>query len=313
MKKILIIGAAGNIGIPLIQFLLDEGKYEITAFDLKTKKVYKRLKKYNKKINIVYGDTNNKTIIESIVKEHNIVIHLGAINPVIANIHNELALADYNGTINIIDSIKNYNPSCYFIYASSTSIYGPKKSNITIKTKGAPLPNDMFSYYKLKAEKYITNNLKKYTIYRVSYTLNNPFEDNMIYNLKLDTSMETISLEDAAYAFAVSPLFEKKLTGNIYNLAGGKDYYITYKEYLINILKNYGLSFSILNNLLWYEKNYYCHQYKDSEELEKIIHFRNTDINSCFEKITNNKKRLFRIIPRILAYPLIKIIKRKKV
>ena len=37
MKKVLVTGAAGSIGLQVIKYLLSEGKYEITALDLKSK------------------------------------------------------------------------------------------------------------------------------------------------------------------------------------------------------------------------------------------------------------------------------------
>ena len=39
MKKILIIGSSGTIGLSLLKYLLSEGKYEITVMDLKNAKV----------------------------------------------------------------------------------------------------------------------------------------------------------------------------------------------------------------------------------------------------------------------------------
>ena len=56
MKKVLVTGAAGSIGIQVIKYLLAEGKYEITALDLRNKNVSKRLKKFRRRINILYGD-----------------------------------------------------------------------------------------------------------------------------------------------------------------------------------------------------------------------------------------------------------------
>ena len=58
MKKVLVTGAGGTIGLQVIRFLLSEGKYEITALELKSFNVYKRLKPFRKRINIVYGDVN---------------------------------------------------------------------------------------------------------------------------------------------------------------------------------------------------------------------------------------------------------------
>ena len=46
LKKVLVTGAGGSVGINVIKYLLSEGKYEITALDLRNKTSQKRLKKY---------------------------------------------------------------------------------------------------------------------------------------------------------------------------------------------------------------------------------------------------------------------------
>ena len=48
MKKVLITGAAGTIGRNVIKYLLSEGKYEITALDIKTPRNKRYLNKYRK-------------------------------------------------------------------------------------------------------------------------------------------------------------------------------------------------------------------------------------------------------------------------
>ena len=50
MKKVLVTGAAGMIGLNVIKYLLSEGKYEITVLDLKNKSTIQKLKKYRKRI-----------------------------------------------------------------------------------------------------------------------------------------------------------------------------------------------------------------------------------------------------------------------
>ena len=52
MKKVLVTGAAGSIGTHVIKYLLAEGKYEVTALDLKNKNVFKKMKRFRKRINI---------------------------------------------------------------------------------------------------------------------------------------------------------------------------------------------------------------------------------------------------------------------
>ena len=70
MKKVLVTGAAGSIGLNVLKYLLSEGKYEITALDLKNKKSIKNLKKYQNRINVIYGDVNDEVLMHSLVKEH---------------------------------------------------------------------------------------------------------------------------------------------------------------------------------------------------------------------------------------------------
>ena len=66
MKKILVTGAAGAVGLHLIKYLLAEGKYEVTALDLKNKKVYKRLKRLDSSLNI-----NDKETFSKLENENN--------------------------------------------------------------------------------------------------------------------------------------------------------------------------------------------------------------------------------------------------
>ena len=147
MKKILVTGAAGTVGLQVIRFLLSEGKYEITALELRSVNVYKRLKPFRKRINIVYGDVNDNAIVDALVKDHDVVIHLAGVLPPLANVNEDLAKEiDYNGTKTIVDSIKRYNPECFMLYASSTSVYGIQEDykNIDKKTK---FNVDEYDYY----------------------------------------------------------------------------------------------------------------------------------------------------------------------
>ena len=155
MKRVLVTGAAGVIGIKTIKYLLSEGKYEITALDLRNKSNYKKLKKYRRRINIIYGDINDKVLIEALVKDQDYIIHLASVLPPIADIKKGLSdNIEYLGTENIIKAINFYNPECFLVYASSSTIYG-KKEVASIKTKANLTENDYYSNTKLKTEELI--------------------------------------------------------------------------------------------------------------------------------------------------------------
>ncbi len=312
MKKVLVTGAGGTVGLQVIRFLLSEGKYEVTALELKNKHVYKRLKPFRKRINIVFGDVNDDTIVDALVKDHDIVIHLAGVLPSLANVREDLCRAvDYEGTKTIVDSIKDYNPDCFLLYASSTSVYGIQEDyeNITLKSKNNIDDYDFYSKYKLESEKYIKDNLKHYSIFRLAYILGNPARESLIYNVPLNNKLEVLSSEDAGYAFVCAIDFLKELNKKTFNVSGGEKFRTTYRNYLITIFKNYGLSIRYLSTWLLAEKNYRGGYYPDGDKLEEILHFRSKNLDVYYDTLT--KYRLPRLIPRILALPFIAMYYRK--
>lgn len=316
MKKVLVTGAGGTIGLQVIRFLLSEGKYEITALELKSFNVYKRLKPFRKRINIVYGDVNDNAIVDALVKDHDVVIHLAGVLPPLANVNEDLCKAiDYNGTQTIVDSIKRYNPDCFLLYASSTSIYGKQADymNIDKKSKFEVDEYDYFSKYKIECEKYIKDNIKNYSIFRLAYVLCDPGPEWLIYNVPMDCEMEVLSAEDAGYAFVCAIDFQKKLNKKVFNVSGGDKFRTSYREYVENIFKTYGLSLKFIASWLMAEKNYCGGYYKDGDELENILHFRSKNLSVYYHNtLVKYKSKISRLLPRLLAWPFVSLGKRKK-
>lgn len=316
MKKVLVTGAAGTVGLQVLRFLLSEGKYEVTALELKNKHVYKRLKHMRKRINIVYGDVNDDYLVDALIKDHDIVIHCAGVLPPFANVRDDLCkIVDYKGTVNIVNAIKNYNPNCILLYASSTSVYGKLENytNIKTSTKCNIDGFDFYSNYKIKSEDYIKNNIKNYSIFRLAYVLGDPKNESLIYNVAPNTELETISSEDAGYAFVSAIDNFKAINKKTYNVSGGEKFRVAYKDYLKEIFKTYGLSIRFLSTFIAAEKNYYGGYYTDSDKLEELLHFRSKNL-SVYYNTTLEKYRhsIFRLIPRLLAIPFTISFRKKK-
>lgn len=315
MKKVLVTGAGGTVGLQVIRFLLSEGKYEITALELKNKHVYKRLRPFRKRINIVFGDVTDTAIVDALVKDHDVVIHLAGVLPPLANVRDDLCKEiDLNGTKQLVDSIKDYNPDCFFLYSSSTSVYGKQENfeNITVKTKSKLDDYDYFSKYKLESEKYIKENLKNYSILRLAYILGDPGPEALIYNITPDSKCELLSSEDAGYAFVCAIDFKKEVNRKTYNVSGGEKFRTKYSDYLIHVFKTYGLSFRFLSAYLFAEKNYYGGYYEDGDKLDDLLHFRSKNLDVYYNTLNKYKYKISRIIPRLLAYPFVLWYSRKK-
>ena len=116
MKRVLVTGAAGSLGLLVIKYLLSEGKYEVTALDLRNKLTNRQLKRYKKRINIIYGDIADTALMEELVREHDIIIHLASVMPPLGELNKRLGeIVEYSGTENIIKAINYYNSDCFNI------------------------------------------------------------------------------------------------------------------------------------------------------------------------------------------------------
>lgn len=310
MKRVLVTGAAGVIGIKTIKYLLSEGKYEITALDLRNKSNYKKLKKYRRRINIIYGDINDKVLIEALVKDQDYIIHLASVLPPIADIKKGLSEnIEYSGTENIIKAINFYNPECFLVYASSSTIYG-ETEKASIKTKANLTENDYYSNTKLKTEELIEKRIRNYTIIRLPLILCNPTSGAFMYNIKKNRVVEALTDNDAAYLFANSLNNMEELNKKVWNAGGGKQLTASYREILANVLEIYGFSFKYLLTRIFIDKNFYVSVYEDSDKLNEIIDYRSDSLSSYYMRLKRTSKN--RVLARIFAKPFIFFLRSKE-
>ena len=306
MKKILITGAAGTIGRNVIKYLLSEGKYEITAIDIKTAQNKRYLNKYRKRINIIYGDITDEKLMEALIKEMNYIIHLASSNIDLANYNQNLAYEiDYRGTETIVRLIDFYNPDCHLLYASTSSIYGKQdKEFVTVSTEPNLSSSDVYSKMKLNSENIIKKKLKNYSIYRLPVVLCNPITDNFIFTFDTNAKIETVAENDVAYMFSRAIGKIDKVNRKTFNVGGGEHCRTTAKELTNDILKNFGLTKKYLKSKLLIDRDFYTYYFKDSDKLDEILSYRNDSIKSYFMRIKRRKAKYK--IRKILAKPFIK-------
>lgn len=126
--KILVTGGMGILGSSLLN-LLRQNFNNKDIFFLDRNKNKKRLGPLNiKTFNSIYGDFNDYKQIYKILKNKKIdvIFHLGAITQVIDAYKSPIQTFKTNiqGTINILEAIRNINKKIIFIYSSSDKAYG---------------------------------------------------------------------------------------------------------------------------------------------------------------------------------------------
>lgn len=296
MKKVLVTGAAGSVGLLVLRYLLAEGKYEITALDLKNRDTLKKLKKYKKRVNIIYGDILNQVLMNALAKDHDVIIHLATSPLPLADMKKSLAQEiEYKGSKIIIEAIMNNNPKCHLFYASTTSLYNEDK--VTIESKIKVNQDSYYNYYKYKTELLIKEKLNNYTIYRLPLILTDIRYDHFRWNGIKKEEISFITKEDAAYSFVRGLNYLDKLNKKTFNIANKET--ISYKELIDEMLRIYGLNFNYIFSKIFIDKNYSSPIILDYDSLNDIIDYRNDTLNSYLTKLKRRTKK--RKVPIFLA------------
>lgn len=292
MKNVLITGAAGTIGKKVIKYLLTEGKYNVIAVDLKTSHNKKILKKYKKRLKIIYTDISSGDVLDETLKTVDYVIHLAGVMPPLADLNKNLVYeCDYKGTENIVRALNFFNPKCHLLYASSTTVYGKQKSDeVSVNSKIDESTLSIYGECKYNSEKIIKEKLTNYSIYRIPVILTNPIEENYMFSYKTNAKFEVISDEDVGYMFSRALDKTEELNKKTFNVGGGETCITTGSKLNNDILKYFGLTSKYIKTKLFIDKNFYSYIYKDSNKLDEILSYRNDSIESYFMRSLRRNK-----------------------
>ena len=138
MEKVLITGGAGYLGSTLSEYLLDSGYY-VTVLDNLMYKQLSLLHLYKREnFNFILGDVRDKEFLQSLVREHDVIIPLAAIVGMPACEKNPQLATDvnYNQIAHIVGILKNNQK---LILPNTNSQYGSSDSIITEESPFKPL------------------------------------------------------------------------------------------------------------------------------------------------------------------------------
>lgn len=311
--KVLLTGAAGSIGYETLKQIV-ETDHDVTVLDLDTKKNRKKLKKYQDQVKVIYGSINDVELINKLVPKQDVVIHLAAIIPPLADKRPDLTrLVNFIGTQNIVSAIINAKKKPFLIFSSSVSVYGDRLKNYYIKV-GDPLKPSQGDYYaqtKIATEQMIIEANIPYTIFRLTGIMGHPATDPLMFHMPLDTKLEIASTEDTAYAFVKAINYRKDLEGKIFNLSGGVKCRTTYREFISSMFKIYGINIQYLKDVAFAEHNFHCGYFLDSNKLNDILSFQQDTIDSYYNRVKRNTKGVVRFFSKIFSRPIVFFLMRK--
>ncbi len=207
--KIIITGGAGFIGSHLVEHLslVKKIKKIIVLDNLKdgSKKNLKKALK-SKKIFLHKADIRNYKKIEKHFKNTDAVIHLAALSDIVPSIEEprDYLETNFNGTLNILEAMRNHKVQ-KIIYAASSSCYGIPKKTPT-KEKDIIDTKYPYAFSKYVGEELIIHYSK---VYKLNYI-----------SLRLFNVYGTRSRTNSAYGAALGVFLKQKLANKPFTVIG---------------------------------------------------------------------------------------------
>jgi nucleoside-diphosphate-sugar epimerase len=310
MEKVLLTGASGTVGREVLRQLCESPEpFEITVFDKETRESKSLFKKFVPGIKVIYGDISDKKAVSSACINKDVVIHLAAIIPPLADKNPPLAKAvNSTGTKNLVESIEALSPDAFFLYSSSISVYGDRNSNPWIKTTDPLKPSDRDEYArtKIEAEKTVMRSRLNWSILRLTAIMgvSNHKPSEIMFHMPLDSCLEIATPRDTGRAFVHALDHLEEMNKKIFNLSGGENCRITYRDFLSRSFEIFGLGELSFPEGTFAGKNFHCGYYSDGDVLDEILDFRRETIEDYFftlrRSVTPIKKLATSIFRKII-------------
>jgi nucleoside-diphosphate-sugar epimerase len=298
--KILLTGAFGNVGSSTLKEMLKRN-YDIRIFDIKTRRNKRLAFKYKKDVKIFWGDLRNYKDVEKAVSGTDVVIHVAAIIPPLADKKPKFAESvNVEGTENLIKIMESQPKKPKLIFTSSVAVYGDRLENpiITPEDKPNPNPHDEYAKQKLKCEEIIMNSSLEWAIFRLTYivSLNKLQMDPLMFEMPLDTCVEICETNDVGLALT-NAVENKEIWGNIMHIAGGERCRISYREYLNQMLDIFGIGFEELPEEAFSRKGFHC-GFMTTNRSQTLLNYQRFTLDDYFNAVKKKVavSRLFTIM-----------------
>lgn len=257
-------------------------------------------------ISIFWGDMMDRASLIPACKDQEVVIHLAGLIPPAFHEDDARSLKiNVEGTRNVIATLEEHAPNAFLIFSSSVVVYGDRLKNPEINV-GDPLDPEQYDQYgiaKIQSETDIQQSKLNWTILRLSAIMGigNHKVSGIIFHVPLDTPMEICTMRDTARAFVNAPSHLDLLNQRIFNLGGGSNCRISYREFLSRAFKSFGMGKLNFPQYSFATSNFHCGYYMDGDDLEDILHFQSDTIDSYFEQFHASVSPVQRFFTRPFA------------
>ena len=274
--RVLITGAAGNLGSSLCRAFLREG------FDVRVLLHRKRLKGLGANLEVVWGDVTHLDSVRGAMEGVDAVVHLAAIIPPLTEKNPELATrVNVGGTQTVVDLIKEKGERIPFVFTSSAGVFGPTPdATEPLHPDRNPLnPTTVYLKTKVQAEDLIKESGIDYLILRLT---SSPYSLLSIIRLKragikyhmfsipLKNRLEFCHLDDVALAILNAVKNFDMVKCNTLMIGGGPSQQMRYEDMLRAVLGTFGLPLPPRHK---FAKEPYALDWYDTSRSQELLKF----------------------------------------
>lgn len=286
--KVLLTGAFGNVGLSTLKELLKRN-YDVRIFDIKNKRNRHLAYKFKNQIEINWGDLRNPKDVELAVSGCDVIIHVAAIIPPLADKKPKFAEAvNVRGTVNIIDAMKKQPQNPKLIFTSSVAVYGDRIKEPLIQITDPVNPNDDDEYakQKVKCEQLIKDSGLDWVICRLTYivSINKLQMDPLMFEMPLNTCIEICDTKDVGLALA-NAVENEEIWGEILHIAGGPSCRISYGEYLKEMLDIFGIGHEFLpKEAFRQDRGFHC-GFMTTDRSQALLNYQRYTLEDYFNAV----------------------------
>jgi nucleoside-diphosphate-sugar epimerase len=228
-KRVLLTGAFGGIGRRVLARLLAAG-HRVTCMDLRNPRTEKVAQTLPAGTAVAWGDIRAAESVEQALNGIDVVVHMAAIIPPLANENTQLATSvNVDGTRVLLEAMQRSPTAKRLVFASSMGVAGQRQEDRKppLTADQPPTPDDHYGQTKVECETLVRHSGLNWTILRIAACPHDEILRGDIHSIRImfDTSargrVEFVHFEDVALAFA-NAVDRDASIGKVLYIGGGK-------------------------------------------------------------------------------------------
>ncbi len=240
--KVLITGAAGNLGPTVCRVFVEHG------FDVRLLLHRRRPRLLDEAVEVFWGNVTDGDSIRRALDGVDAVVHLAGIVQPATEEHPDLAeKVNVGGTVVVLDEVRRLGRPIPFVFTSSSAVYGPcgDAKECLHPARTACNPTSVYGDTKLRAENLIRESEIDYVILRLTSI---PYQKlgvsdfrTHMFTIPLENRIEFCHPHDMALAVVNSVKRFDTVKGKTLMIGGGPSQQLLFEDMLRTILREFGL------------------------------------------------------------------------